>query len=379
MAAVIQAELSRLGTRVGDVSNQLDELRRHMYRLTEQMTHQSQVPPSPSSLHSQHCGTGRLEEDIGEMKAMLRDIVASSLKPVSQPALPPIICHAPDLAEHFGPLEERLEIITSELRVLRDVRSQEQQPLGPSLDAELTLTEVKRTLEDISRGVTELGNAEKPLSYAQVVAKQAQHANHTLIVSSSDRNLSSENVIDQIKMALNLKESGAKVDRVRKARNQKVVLSCASSEDLELVKGQVRLGEGLSVQEPKRINPLVCIRGVLSCYTNEEIVDHLRAQNRHLLKGADTSETIRVRYRKRARNHTFLHICHPVLEVSPKVWSCLTQAGTVHVGIQRSPIGDQSPLMQCTRCLAYGHTKAVCREKDDLCSYCGGLHTWRVS
>lgn len=257
--------------------------------------------------------------------------------------------------------------------MLRDEGVQTQLP-APSLDSELAMAEVKRALEDISRGVKDLGNAERPHTYAQAVARQAQQVNHTLIVSSSDPKLTSENVIDRIRVALDLKETGAKVDHVRKARNQKVVLSCASREDLKLVKGRVSLGESLSVQEPRRNNPLVCVKGVLSCYTNEEIVDHLRAQNRQLFKGMEASETMKVRYRKRARNP---HICHPVLEVSPNIWSRLTRAGMVHVGIQRSPLEDQSPLVQCTRCLAYGHSKTFCREKIVLCSHCGGDHTLR--
>lgn len=372
---VVHAELSRLGMHVINVSNQLDELRRQLNELPERLVNPLQAAPSPPSPRSQHSGKGWLEEDIGEMKLMLREISASASAPVFLPEpSPPVPNPMPDLAEHFRPLEERLEIIASELRVLRDVRCQAQQPHAPSINAELTMTEVKQSLEEISRGMVELSKAERPQSYAQAVAKKSQPTNHTLIVSSSDPKLTSENVIDRIKVALDLKETGAKVDRVRKAKNQKVILSCASNEDLELVKGRVRLGEGLSVQEPKKNNPLVCVRGVLSCYTNEEIVDHMRAQNKQLLRGTDVTETMKVRYRKRARNP---HICHPVLEVSPKIWNRLTQAGMVHVGIQRSPLEDQSPLMQCTRCLAYGHTKTVCREKFDLCCHCGGSHTWR--
>ncbi|KOB70210.1 Polyphosphate kinase [Operophtera brumata] len=104
--------------------------------------------------------------------------MASTSKPVSLPAPQPVVCPIPDLGEHFGPLNERLEIMTSKLRVLRDGMNQEQHPLVPSLDAELALAEVKGTLGEISRGVEELCRAERPQSYAQVVAKPAQHTNH---------------------------------------------------------------------------------------------------------------------------------------------------------------------------------------------------------
>ncbi|KOB70209.1 Intraflagellar transport protein 57-like protein [Operophtera brumata] len=66
----IQAELSRLGTHVGNVSNQLDELRRKMNHLTERIAHTLQAPASPPSPQSENSSTERMEEDIGEMKAM---------------------------------------------------------------------------------------------------------------------------------------------------------------------------------------------------------------------------------------------------------------------------------------------------------------------
>lgn len=81
---------------------------------------------------------------------------------------------------------------------------------------------------------------------------------------------------------------------------------------------------------------MVCIRGVLSSYSDDEIVDLLKAQNKHLLQNIAVGEqVIKMRYRKRARNP---HECHPVLELSPKLWQCLTQVEKIHIGIKRCPI-----------------------------------------
>ncbi|CAH2097193.1 unnamed protein product [Euphydryas editha] len=50
----------------------------------------------------------------------------------------------------------------------------------------------------------------------------------------------------------------------------------------------------------------------------------------------------------------------------------MTEAG--NVDLKRLRAEDQSPLVQCTRCLGYGHGKKYCKEKTDLCSHCGGQH-----
>ncbi|GBP97793.1 hypothetical protein EVAR_90926_1 [Eumeta japonica] len=67
--------------------------------------------------------------------------------------------------------------------------------------------------------------------------------------------------------------------------------------------------------------------------------------------------------------------CHPVLEVSPALYTRLIKTGYVYVGLQRRPVWDQSPLVQCSRCLGFGHSKKWCREQNDKCAHCGGDHT----
>ncbi|KAI5634560.1 hypothetical protein NE865_12685 [Phthorimaea operculella] len=142
--------------------------------------------------------------------------------------------------------------------------------------------------------------------------------------------------------ALDTKTTGAKVDKVRKARNQKVVLSCSNNDDLNLVKSRVSLNKNLKAEVAKAGNPLVIIRDVISYHTDAEIVENLLSQNKHLLHGVNLKETTE----------------------------------KIYIGLQRRPIVDHSPLIQCTKCLGFGHTKAICKEKENLCSHCGDAHLW---
>ncbi|CAH2216679.1 jg22557 [Pararge aegeria aegeria] len=106
--------------------------------------------------------------------------------------------------------------------------------------------------------------------------------------------------------------------------------------------------------------------------SDEDILCALQRQNAHILGGVPEGEyrTV-VRYRRRARNPLE---CHVVLQVSPPVWQSLTKTGKVHIDLQRVQVEDQSPLIQCTKCLAYGHGRKLCTEAVDQCSHCTGLH-----
>lgn len=52
----------------------------------------------------------------------------------------------------------------------------------------------------------------------------------------------------------------------------------------------------------------------------------------------------------------------------------MTEAGRLHVDLQRVTVWDQSPVVQCTRCLGFGHGRKLCTAAEDLCGHCGGPH-----
>ncbi|KAH9635596.1 hypothetical protein HF086_012265 [Spodoptera exigua] len=167
--------------------------------------------------------------------------------------------------EGLSRLEKQMTSMTNQLDVLR-------------------MAQQKLSSEKIEKGVADLGKAERPpqleqgpKTFAQVASTPktpiipAKGPNHTLIVSSVNPQHTGDNVIERIKDALDLKATGARVDAVRKARNQKVVLRCASKTDLGLIKDQFKSSKGLKVQEPKPQNPLRRLPGTPKMGWHSEI------------------------------------------------------------------------------------------------------------
>lgn len=194
---------------------------------------------------------------------------------------------------------------------------------------------------------------------------------HTIIISSDNKEDTGNQVIEKIRDAVDAKNSGIRVDRLRKAKDQKIVVACHSKEEIEKVSEAVK-SKNLNVREAKNKDPLVIVRDVLASHTDEELVNALKKQNSHLLTDLDDVEfRAVVKYRRKARNP---HTMHAILQVSPGVWQRLTSAGRIHVDLQRLRVEDQSPLVQCSMCLGYGHTRRLCTETTEVCSHCGGPH-----
>lgn len=280
------------------------------------------------------------------------------------------------MAEH-GELLKAATVQMGELReILIDQRSTATAPVVEGLGRQELLAEMqelKSTTQEIGRRVSDL-RAEVP-SYAEVLSKPKRriaNIKHSVIVSSGDTSHTSGDVVGRIRQALDAKKSGFKLDRVRKVKDQRVVLSCSSKEELERTAAQLRADGQLRVESARHRNPLVIVRDLLAYNTDEDIKAALKTQNARLLEGLSPEESaVVIKYRRRARNPLENHV---ILQVSPKMWERLTAAGRLYIDLQHVRVTDQSPLVQCSRCLSYGHGRKNCMESVDLCNHCGGPH-----
>lgn len=239
------------------------------------------------------------------------------------------------------------------------------------------LEENRKELEMFRQIIKERESKEERMSYASVTAGGTKTANyvptHSVAITSMDERDTGDQVIEHIRTAVKAKEMGLRIDRLRKVKDRKVIIGCNTRQELEKIKDQIQKeGKQLKVEEIKNKDPLVRIKDVMSYNTDEDILKAIKSQNQQLLAGLSEEELkMEVKYRRKTRNPLTSNI---IMRVSPPVWRLMTTNGVIHVDLQRVKVEDQSPLVQCTRCLGYGHTKRLCTETVDACSHCGGSH-----
>jgi hypothetical protein len=213
------------------------------------------------------------------------------------------------------------------------------------------------------------------MTYAGVVASKPKEREtlHSVIVTAQDATETGEEVLSRIRKVMKAKEGGMDVEQVRKTKDRKIIVSCRTKDARRGVREVMeREGSGLVVEEVQNRNPLLVLKDVLKVTPKEDICQALRSQNRGLFGGLDEENTkMELKYERRARNP---HARHIVLAVTPTLWSRVLETGTVRLDLQRVRVEDQSPLVQCSTCLGYGHGKRFCKEKNERCSHCGGHH-----
>ena len=238
-----------------------------------------------------------------------------------------------------------------------------------------------KEIEKLRETVTNLKEVtmERERSYASVVAAPPNRlmpertALHSIIVAAKDNTETGEVVMDRIRKAVNAKDGWITVERVRKAKNQKVIMGCKTREERERIKERLKeAGDHLLVEEVENRDPMLVLRDVLACNSNMDITTALRNQNGSVFHGLKKEEDrMEVKFRRKARNPLTNHV---VVKVSPQIYNRMMGQQSVHIDLQKVRVEDQSPLVQCSMCLGYGHGRRFCRETEPKCSHCGGLH-----
>lgn len=240
------------------------------------------------------------------------------------------------------------------------------------------LQENNEKMEKLKETIEKNQEIQERLTYASVAAattrKQPleQTALHSVVVTAKDETETGEEVLDRIRKVVNAKAGGIAVEKIRKAKDRKVIVGCRTEEEREKIKERLQKdGKHLNVEEMKNKDPLVILKNVFAFNSDEDVLTALRNQNKHILEGRKEDSKLEIAYKKRTRNP---HTNHLVLRVSPKIWQRMVEAGTVLIDLQRVRVEDQSPLVQCSLCLGYGHGRRFCKETAELCSHCGGPH-----
>lgn len=216
-------------------------------------------------------------------------------------------------------------------------------------------------------------------SYASVAAGSGrgkipeQTTLHSVVVTSKDETESGEEVLDRIRKAVNAKEGGVIVDKIRKAKDRKVIVGCRSDEERQKVKERLKAaGDYLNVEEIQNKDPLLILKDVLTYNSDDDILRAMRNQNERIFRDLDTHEDrVEIRYKKKTRNPLMNHI---VIRVSPKLWARMRDVESIQIELQRIHVADQSPLVQCSLCLGYGHGRRFCKETVEKCCHCTGPH-----
>ncbi|XP_023953835.2 uncharacterized protein LOC112057620 [Bicyclus anynana] len=251
--------------------------------------------------------------------------------------------------------------------------------VGNLSQAILESTPPKQTQSPSSefRHIERIGNPREVKTYAGIVSqpKPETRQQFPLLVESTDPRDTGDEVIKKLKTSVNVIELGVGIGSIRKRKNQKVLVACDSKQERDIMEKAIREGpRKLTVSQIKAKNPLLKLTGVIRETTDKNLEEAILNQNRSLLVDIANQEERAVRVVRRTKGRT-TEICNVVIEVSPSLHRSLRDQ-KLRIGYQVIPASDQSPIVQCFRCMGFGHFAKECHSHQ-ICGHCAGAHDSR--
>lgn len=260
--------------------------------------------------------------------------------------------------EHL-PTAPLLEDLSSQIR---EFIAQPKMAYRPSED--LTLNKDQESGNTVSR-------QPGPRTFAQV----ATNPKYTLLIESVDPRHTGDQIIKEVKSGVDVVSMGIGITGLRKCKDSRVAISVSSEGERSKLKEALKTScNNLTISTPRARNPLLKLIGVTHDMTDAKVMDALIKQNGNLLCGLpETDCHVRVVRRVRGRNGDSANV---VVEVSPKMWARLKDQ-RLKMGYAIVSAFDQSPIMQCFKCMGFAHRASECKAITSTCGYCQGDHDTR--
>lgn len=174
---------------------------------------------------------------------------------------------------------------------------------------------------------------------------------------------SSKDVLNVWKKSVSFKDETFAPAKVQTVSNSGVRVEFDNVQQRDAAMRKLAAVSDITGEEAKRRRPLIILRGVSKDVAADDVVQLVRQQNPSVSIGDGDA---RKRFVRRNRKDELYNI---VLEVAPPVRVQLLQLGRVNIDHQRVHCSDFSSLVQCFRCLGFGHTQSKC-ESEQHCSHC---------
>ncbi|KAL0858961.1 hypothetical protein ABMA27_010821 [Loxostege sticticalis] len=143
--------------------------------------------------------------------------------------------------------------------------------------------------------------ARQQLTYAAAAAAAAppvkptverKSALHSIMIESKDELETGDEVMRQVREAVNAKDGWVTVERVKKVKDKKVILGCRTIEEREKVKERLQSAANrLSFEDMKNQDPMVILRDVIASHSENDILMALRNQNGGVFQGLEAKDS----------------------------------------------------------------------------------------
>ncbi|KAI5639064.1 hypothetical protein NE865_08406 [Phthorimaea operculella] len=197
-----------------------------------------------------------------------------------------------------------------------------------------------------------------------------------IIVGPTTEVFSSAQTHEIIKKNISFRDQEFAPENVRYVSNNKVLIEFDKPEYAEITLEMIKNTDcPIRAEKSKKLKPMFILKGVSSEIAPEELSELITKQNELIKKVTGPEDNLVFKFKRNNRNES---LYNAVFMATPKIWRAVMSAGKLNVDHQRVHVDEYVPLLQCYKCLQFGHTRNKCTRDDAVCSHCAAMtHTYK--
>lgn len=183
--------------------------------------------------------------------------------------------------------------------------------------------------------------------------------------------LTSKATHDAVKKAISPLQLKINVARVIYARDSSVILEGDSFDTSAIKKQLVRACPKFELKPNATKNPRMIVHDVPIELSADSVLDCIVNQNLPETSSEDDRNAVKIVYMYPLRENKKQRSC--VIELKPEQRKALLTKSRVYIDWKSCRISDHVSLLQCFKCLKFGHTAGECKG-EACCGFCAGSH-----
>ena len=227
------------------------------------------------------------------------------------------------------------------------------------------LTNTPESIESQSNSYAEAAK-EKPKPY---------HAKAAVIVKTEATNKVDQTVLTNMEKSVvnTLKEKNvnATILGTKPTKNGDILMMFDQEDEVGTIAEHIRSNLGVEAQERNLFLPKMTVTHIPEYITlDSSLQDTMLSSNKWLQEMKDKGERFELLFTYKAKT-----LGSAVCKVSPNVRDAIIQRGNkVKIGMRCCPIKDRVHVLQCGKCLNFGHKATNCKNDKFTCAWCAEDH-----
>ncbi|CAH0720307.1 unnamed protein product, partial [Brenthis ino] len=194
-------------------------------------------------------------------------------------------------------------------------------------------------------------------TYAQIAStsppRKKPKSKPSLIITAKVPVKSKAELIDKWQRNSTFKNSGFAPEKVIPISNKRLMVQFENSRQRDDTINTIQSSTELNAEVPKRLKPMLILKGISKNRDKNELIDTIIKQNPEL---GNTDIEMKVKF---TTNNKHPALYNAVLLVSPHVFNTCIEKGRINIEHQKINVSEHIPLLQCFKCLMFGHLKAL--------------------